>query len=198
MLVIYALQTCCDHLLEHFHDSCAANMLWSFARTFLWFMCCEHAMIICLNLFMIYVLQTCRDHSVFIHSCDLCAATMPWLFVWMIYRFDAMFIPVIYVLRTCRDYLFEYFICFHTLSCDLCAANMPWSFTRTFYDLCAANMLWSFHTHSFLWFMCYEHAVIICLNVLPFWCHVHSSNLCAANMPWLLVWIFYSLSYTFL
>ena len=107
-----------------------------------WFMCCKHAMIIPHPRFMIYVLQTCRDHSILIHlmiyvlrtrhdhsilirSCDLCAANMSWLLVWMFYRIDAMFILVIYVLRTCRDYLFEYFICFHTRSCNLCAANMP-------------------------------------------------------------------------
>ena len=55
---------------------------------------------------------------------------------------------VIYVLRICRDHLLEHF-----------------------YDLCAANIPWSFHTHSFLWFMCCEHTVITCLNVLPSWCY---------------------------
>ena len=95
-------------------------------HSFSWFMCCEHALITCLNILVafililvIYVLQTCRDHSILIHSCDLCAANMSWLLVWMFYRFDVMFILVIYVLRTCRDYLFEYFIRFHTCSCNV-------------------------------------------------------------------------------
>jgi hypothetical protein len=102
-------------------DLCAANMPWSLARTFLWFMCCKHAVIIPYSfIFMIYVLQTCCDHSILIHSCDLCAANMPWLLVWMFYHFNVMFILVIYVLRTCRNYLFEHFIRFHTRSCNLC------------------------------------------------------------------------------
>ena len=111
-----------------------------------------------LELFMIYVLRTCDDHSILIHSCDLCAANMPWLLVWMLYRFDVMFILAIYVLRTCRNYLFEYFIRFYTLSCNLCAANMPWLLVWTFYSL----------SYSFLQFMCCEYAVITCLIVYRF------------------------------
>ena len=68
---------------------------------------------------------------------------------------------------------------------------------HSFYDLCAANMPWSFHTHSFLWFMCCNHAMITLFECFTVWYHDHSilvriifSNLCAANMSWLLACLF--------
>ena len=70
-----------------------------------------------LVIFVIYVLLTCHDHPILCHTCDLCAANMPWSLArapFMIYvlqtcRDHSIFILVIYVLLSCRDYLFECF-----------------------------------------------------------------------------------------
>ena len=94
-------------------DLCAANMPWSFARTFLWFMCCKHAVIIPYSfILVIYVLRTCRDCLsecfTVLMSCSflrfMCCEHAVITCLNILFAF--ILFLVICVLRTCHDYLF--------------------------------------------------------------------------------------------
>ena len=54
-----------------------------------------------LVIFVIYVLLTCHGHPLLCHTCDLCAANMPWLLVWTFYSLSYSF-------------------------SQLCVVNIPW------------------------------------------------------------------------
>jgi hypothetical protein len=83
-------------------------------HSFLWFMCCRHAVIIPYSFILeIYVLRTCRDY---LFECF--TVLMPCSFLWFMccehavitclnILFAFILFLVIYVLRTCHDYLFE-------------------------------------------------------------------------------------------